>query len=161
MGKDGRNSALSFLESEVKFAQNVLERSLAEVDTTGEVRALDAALAKLQLREREQETITQHEREIRDQMSTLKDVSEIRRAEADRDLREANLVIARSVTPFRGGFLISSKSHSTRLKDELLDARRAAKGEEQFIRKMETVREKERVKTFDHEEKDMVDKRDK
>ena len=82
----------------------MLERSLAEVDTTGEVRALDAALAKLQLREREQETITQHEREIRDQMSNLKDVSEIRRAEADRDLREANLVIARSVTPFRGGF---------------------------------------------------------
>ena len=57
--------------------------------------------------------------------------------------------------------LICSKSHSTRLKDELLDARRAAKGEEQFIRKMETVREKERVKTFDNEENDMVDKRDK
>ena len=43
----------------------------------------------------------------------------------------------------------------------MLDARRAAKGEEQFIRKMETIREKERVKTFDNEENDMVDKRDK
>ena len=47
-----------------------------------------------------------------------------------------------------------------RLKDDLLESRRACKGEEEFVKELESVREEGRIKTMEDEEVNMIKKRD-
>ena len=47
-----------------------------------------------------------------------------------------------------------------RLKDDLLESRRACKGEEEFVKELEIVREEGRIKTMEEEEMNLIKKRD-
>ena len=70
-----------------------------------------------------------------------------------------------------GNHLLEAKEHAqedvqsesiaiAQLKDDLLESRRATRGEEEFVEELETVREAERTKTMDKEEIALAKKRD-
>ena len=81
------------------------------------------------------------ERAIRQRITELKGLIATAESMSVKDVQAESLLIAR-------------------LKDDLLESRRACKGEEKFVKELETVREEGRIRIMEEEEVKMIKERD-
>lgn len=138
--KKGNNTdemALRLLSSEVSYVQSVLDETLEEVIDSGTFMSLKDSVSKSRERNTERNEIGENEKKSRDEMSRLRDATDSAKQLYDEDVQKQNMEIAN-------------------LKDALLEARRASKGQEIYTEQLEAVREQESTRAMIKRENALV-----
>ena len=129
--------ALRLLSSEVSYVQSVLDETLEEVIDSGTFMSLKDSVSKSRERNTERNEIGENEKKSRDEMSRLRDATDSAKQLYDEDVQKQNMEIAN-------------------LKDALLEARRASKGQEIYTEQLEAVREQESTRAMIKRENALV-----
>eukprot|EP00094_Tigriopus_californicus_P000071 TCALIF_00069-PA protein Name:"Similar to Iqcg IQ domain-containing protein G (Rattus norvegicus)" AED:0.23 eAED:0.23 QI:0/0.33/0/0.5/1/1/4/0/284 len=135
------NHIRKLLSMETNYLQSVMENTYLELDQNRSFFSLQESVGKSQTRANEKRDLKEREIDLRKEISSLRVLISKKTRDAETHILESNLLIAK-------------------LKDELTEAKRSTKGEEEFVSRLERVRESERVALFDEEEREMVEKRD-
>ena len=129
--------ALKILSTEASYVQSVLEETLEEVEESGTFLALDESVAKSRERNKERNEIGEIEKNSREEMGALRESIEVAKSAFEEDVKFQNMEIAN-------------------LKDALLEARRASKGQEIYTQQLENVREHESTRAMIKRENALV-----
>ena len=129
--------ALRLLSSEASYVQSVLEETLEETIDSGTFMSLKESVSKSRERNTERNEIGENEKKSRDEMSRLRDATDTAKQLYDEDVQKQNMEIAN-------------------LKDALLEARRASKGQEIYTEQLEAVREQESTRAMIKRENALV-----
>ena len=129
--------ALRLLSSEASYVQSVLEETLEETQESGTFLSLKESVTKSRERNKERNEIGENERRSREEMARLRDANDKAKQLYDSDVQKQNMEIAN-------------------LKDALLEARRASKGQEIYTEQLEAVREQESTRAMIKRENALV-----
>ena len=129
--------ALRLLSSEASYVQSVLEETLEETQESGTFLSLKESVTKSRERNKERNEIGENERRSREEISRLRDTNDKAKNLFDSDVQKQNMEIAN-------------------LKDALLEARRASKGQEIYTEQLEAVREQESTRAMIKRENALV-----
>jgi cell division protein FtsB len=148
--------------SEAARAQRVLEEAAAELALTGTGQSLSKAVAVAHAREKEMEEISSQEKQVRAEIGHLRDAIKAANERAVDEQARESLAVAK----LRDGLLetrymdLSNITTSGAALKVHASFRRFTKGEEEYVRAVQAVKERERGEHLEDEEQNMQQWRD-